>query len=161
MPVLDVEKAMRSLRKSPVILKALLNGVSDEQARHATDGPDGWSVTFVVCHLHDFEDVYLARTRMMLEHDHPHFPRVDHESLVVVNDYAGKSMLAVLDEWIARRRTFYALLSGLREDQWARVGTHPTFGEGTVLDFALTTALHDVNHIEQIVRALGAAEALI
>lgn len=160
MPVLDVEKALRSLRKDPVILKALLHPVTEDQARSATDGPDGWSVTFIVCHLRDFEAVFIARTRQMLDEEFPHLPRIDHEALVLTNDYASQSYQHALSDWIARRQAYLDLLAGLDESQWLRRGVHPYFGEGTVLDFAINTALHDINHMEQIVRALGTAEAI-
>jgi hypothetical protein len=41
------------------------------------------------------------------------------------------------------------------------IGVHLDFGDHSLLELAFNTALHDVNHIEQIVRALGFESALI
>ncbi|MDX1994543.1 MAG: DinB family protein [bacterium] len=161
MPILDPEKALRTLRKNPVILQGLLRDVSQEQAVAATDGPDGWRVLFVVCHLRDFETIFLERARRFLEEDTPHLARVDHEALMTQNDYAGQNLGEAFDEFVQRRRTFINVLEGLTESEWARRGVHPSFGEGSLLDFAINTGLHDLNHIEQIVRALGLSEAFV
>jgi hypothetical protein len=161
MPILSVEKALRSLRKTPVILSAILRDVDQERAASATDGPNGWSALFVVCHLRDYEDVYIERARLMLTTDNPHFQNIDHLALTVTNRYAEQNLRDVFDAFVEKRRTFVRLLEGLDEDQWARIGTSATVGECTVLELAINVALHDINHIEQIVRALELEQAVI
>jgi hypothetical protein len=161
MPLLNAEKALRSLRKTPVILYGLLSDVDQERAQTATDGPDGWSVLYVVCHLRDFEDVFSGRARQMVETDLPQFQVVDHEALVQQNRYGEQDLRQAFDGFLEKRRAFVRLLEGLTGEQWARRGVHPQTGESTVLEIALNTALHDLNHLEQIARALGLSEALL
>jgi len=43
----------------------------------------------------------------------------------------------------------------LSDEQWERRGQHPYFGETTILTQAVNNAIHDLDHIEQIARALG------
>ena len=154
MPILNVEKTIRSLRKTPVMLDALLKDVTHEQARQATDGPDGWSVLFIVCHLRDFEDIFCQRIRMALEQDCPLLPGVNQEALPAANYYAHQDFCLTLEAYLNRRHTLIGLLERLSAEEWARHAVHQEYGEGTVLDLAINVVLHDVNHIEQIVRAL-------
>jgi hypothetical protein len=155
MPILNVEKTIRSLRKTPVMLKALLRDVTPEQARQASDGPDGWSVLFIVCHLRDFEDIFYQRITMALEQDCPFLPSVNQEALPAANNYAYQDFHQALKAYSDRRRTLISLVERLNETQLMLRAVHQEYGEGTVLDLAINVVLHDVNHIEQIVRALG------
>lgn len=154
MPMLNVDKALRSLRKTPVILNALLKEVSQAQAQQATDGQNGWSVLFIVCHMSDFEDIFYRRVQSVLEQDCPRFPPVDQESLALTNDYAGQDFRQVLETYLQKRQAFIQRIESLTEEQLTRHGIHPETGDCTVLDIAINAALHDVNHLEQIVRAL-------
>lgn len=156
MAVLNQQKALRSLYKTPIILGTILRDVTSEQAQEATDGPDGWSVLYIVCHLRDYESIFYDRVQSALQHDTPRFPPVDNDGLIHSNDYATQSMREAFDAYQQKREQFMALLSGLSDAQWMRKGIHPATGEGAILDLAINTALHDVNHTEQIIAALHA-----
>ncbi len=154
MPILNPFKALRSLHRTPVILEAVLRNVTQEQAQQFTDGPDGWSVLYVMCHIADYEFIYSERMRLMLETDDPLFPDVDNDALIRDHNYAGQNLREAFQRYADQRRVLIALLEGLNDDQWARRGTYLTAGEGTVLTLAINIALHDLNHIEQIVHSL-------
>ena len=53
MSILTPAGLLRSMSRTPVILEGLLNGVDQGRATAATDGPDGWSVVEIVCHLRE------------------------------------------------------------------------------------------------------------
>jgi hypothetical protein len=154
MAVFDQAKAFRTLRQTPAILGALIKDLSQAQAQQARDGADGWNVIEIICHLRDFETIFHDRARGMVETDHPHFPRVDHLELAVKHRYAEQDLRAVLADYAQRRQAFMDWLSALSDEQWTRRGVHPEYGEYSVLELAYNTALHDVNHIEQVVKAL-------
>ena len=42
MAAITPERTLMALRKTPVVLNALLKGVTQEQAEQLTDGPGGW-----------------------------------------------------------------------------------------------------------------------
>ena len=44
MTMMTPDRFIRSVRKTPTILNAILRDVSEEQAHELTDGPGGWSV---------------------------------------------------------------------------------------------------------------------
>lgn len=155
MAIITAARALESLRQSPAVLDAVLHGVAPGRARRATDGPGGWSVVAVVCHLRDYEEVFHRRATLMLGGDTPPLPSPDPDELARTREYARADLGTALAAFHAGRRRFLDLLSGLDGEQWRRRGVHPRYGELTLLDLALHVALHDVNHIEQIVHTLG------
>ena len=161
MTMMQPEKFLRSMRKTPVILAAILRNVSQERAATATDGPDGWSVLEVMCHMRDFEGLFFRRARMMLESENPELPGYDQNELVKTNDYAGQKLSAAFQDYVHVRQQFVHFLAGLNDEQWHRRGIHPDVGDIDLLELVMNVSLHDINHIEQIVRALGLSEGLI
>lgn len=156
MPILTPFKALRSVRKTPASFEMLLRDVSQEQAVSATDGPDGWSVLFIMCHVRDYEGIYTERITMILEQDDPQIVLPpSNDQLAVQNNYAGQNLREVFEDYLAKRRALIARLESIGDEQWLRRGTMPKAGENTVLDMVVNTALHDVDHIEQVARTLG------
>ena len=155
MEIFSPDKALRDLPKTPVILKCILSGVDQQRAQTATDGPDGWSVLEVMCHLNDYEEIFAMRARRMVAEIVPNFPHADHLAWVTANHYAEQNLTATFATYLSRRRAFIAFLRGLTPEQWQRKGYTDVWGEVTVVQVAINATLHDVNHIEQIIRALG------
>ncbi len=153
MALLDKGKALRSLPKTLALLRFILQDVTQEQAMNSWDG--NWNVVFVVCHLRDLEAAYLQRVHMMLEMDNPTFPANDQQAMAIEGNYAEADLRTALAEFEALRREFIALVRSLSDVQWERRGQHPYFGETTILTQAINNAIHDLDHIEQIARALG------
>lgn len=153
MPMLEQGKALRSLPKTMALLRFILSDVTQEQAMNSWDGD--WNVVFIVCHLRDLEAAYLHRLHMMLQEDNPTFPANNNDAMAIERGYAQADLRTALTEFEALRREFIALLKSLSDDQWERRGQHPYFGETTILTQAVNNAIHDIDHIEQIARALG------
>jgi hypothetical protein len=148
-------KALRTMRKTPTILTTVLHGVTQEQAVALRDGPDGWSVLYIVCHLRDLETVFIQRAQDLLAMPNATLAVVSNEELIRLGDYDAQDMRAALKAYLERRQAFIALLESLDDEQWIRSGAHPVQGPATVLDVAVNAGLHDVDHIEQIIRCLG------
>jgi hypothetical protein len=153
--MLSTDKALRSLRKTPAVLDFVLRDVDQSRAQAARDGQDGWNVLEIVCHLSDLEAVYTERARLILEQDNPHFAPVDQVGLVTANRYGEQNFRQVLARLHEQRADFLALLESLTPEQWERHGVHPETGDTTLRELAINVALHDLNHIEQIVKALA------
>ena len=145
------------MENSAKILDLALADVSQEQARTARDGDDGWTVLEVVCHLRDYQDIFAERIRRMLEEEAPEFRLYDESArlaLVIDNDYANQDLRAVLDQYRARRRWLIERLSAAPESDWLREGR---FAADDVVDVEMAvvhTLLHDATHTEQIARVL-------
>jgi len=153
MALLDKGKALRSLPKTPALLRYILKDVTQEQAMNSWDGE--WNVVFMVCHLRDLEAAYLHRIHMMLNEDNPTFPANDNKAMAIERNYAGSDLRTALAEYEALRREYIVLVQSLSDEQWERRGQHPYFGETTILTQTINDAIHDLDHIEQIARALG------
>ncbi len=159
MPLLTAEKALRSLRKTPGLLRALLRDVDQQTAVTMTDGPDGWNVVFIVCHIADYETIYTERVRRLLREDEPQFDSpMDNDEMPMAHRYAEQDLRHMVGVFEERRREFIALIEGLNEEQLTRRGYHPVSGYGTALDYAINAALHDINHLEQIAKVLKVGE---
>jgi hypothetical protein len=150
--ILNPEKALRTLQKTPRLLDLALDGIDEQAGRILRDGPDGWSILYIVCHLRDYERIVARRVALILTEDDPVIPAIDNDALAREGDYAGQALTAVREELRADRAALLARLAALDDGQWARVGQHPQQGAGTLLAVAINTGLHDIDHLEQIAR---------
>jgi hypothetical protein len=155
MAIITPERYILALKKTPVLLKAILQGISQEQAIQMTDGPDGWSVIETLCHIRDYGDVSLTRAHCILEQARPVLPALKPEEEALKRDHKHQSIADELEAWLESRRALIALLEGLPAESWNRVGIHAEYGPMTLLEFAVSVTWHDINHIEQIGRTLG------
>lgn len=155
------DRFIADARRTPVILHALLHGVTPERAMSATDGPDGWSVVQVLCHLRDFEGFFRGRVELMLAQENPDLPGYDHEALAIERDYQHQDLRAVFADLLEQRRAFTALFETLTPEQFARGGVHPENGPITVFDALVQLTHHDLTHLDQIARCLGLSDRLL
>lgn len=155
MPILNRDKALRSLRKDRELLSMLLDGVSQEEALSRRDGADGWNAVEIMCHLADFESIFFDRARTMLVQDNPRFTKVDQLALVETNRYSEQDLGATWRRWTREREAFIDWLESLEDEALERAGIHPETGAMTILQLAINTVLHDIDHLEQLGRVLG------
>jgi len=116
-----------------------------------------WSIAEVVAHLVlEEERVMLPRFRRLASEDSPVFPTtrglVDHPNPREFGDE--------LTSFRHLRQQTLAVLDGISEADWRRVGTSPTRGSLTVEGWADYLARHDLEHLEQINSILAAPGAL-
>ena len=155
--ILNPSKVLRTLQKTPFILGTVLSSLSPAQVSAPCSDSDSWCVLFIVCHLRDYEEVVAQRVQLMLEYEQPLLPTLDNAALVKQYAYAQQDLDVVFAALVQRRRAVIKMLEGLTPDQWLRTGRHPEQGTGTILDVALNTSLHDIDHIEQVIRCVDAA----
>ena len=151
-------RGLLSIQQTPVIMQALLRDVDEAHARQSRDG-DGWNVIEILCHLNDVEIVLGDRMKSSSADNPPAFPPLNPDELAQQNRYSEQSLAPTLAQWLDRRRELIAYLKGLTADDTdARSGLHSSLGRITVSEQVGLLGLHDVNHIEQIARALGLGE---
>lgn len=149
------ERHIGAMRVSCDILGHILQGVTDDQARALRDGPDGWSILEIVCHLRDFDEIFHSRAQMMQAQDQPQLPAYDHEAMAVERTYQGEDLAQAYSALQASRERFIAFLADLTPEQWERDGVHPERDSFTMTDAAMQVGLHDLDHLEQITRVLA------
>ena len=139
------------------ILTHLLTSVDQTTAttlRDAHDGPRGWTVLEVLCHLRDFDEILRARAALIRDEETPRLPGYDHVAMAVERAYNQQELRTVLAEFTASRRATVALFAGLSDAQWTRAGIHPERGPFSMTDAVMQVGMHDVTHLEQITRIL-------
>lgn len=132
----------------------ILTTVSQETATTLRDGPGGWTILEVLCHVRDFDIFFYERAVMMLNQEHPTLPAYDHEQIAIDQRYNEQDLRRALADLLASRARFVALFQGLTTAQWERTGIHPERDHFGLTDAAIQVGHHDVVHIEQITRIL-------
>jgi len=158
--VLDLEGASAILRRTPDVLDTLLRTLPDPWIRE-NEGPDTWSSFDVVGHLVEAEATnWIPRMRHLLARgESAVFPPFDR--FAFVDKSKGKSMAELLDAFRTARDRSLRELDDMRltAGDLQRRGQHPEFGPVTLGQLVATWAVHDLNHLGQIVDVLARQHA--
>jgi|SRR5688572_2604831 uncharacterized damage-inducible protein DinB len=128
---------------------------TDAQARITfRDGGSGWTALETLCHLRDFEKVFLQRARLTVEQDNPALPFPKPDDVAAEGRYNEQDFEAALAEWKSNRATLIGYLKERSDADWERPAAHPTRGSLTLFDQLFLTAMHDTVHMEQMTRTL-------
>jgi hypothetical protein len=103
----------------------------------------------------------VPRVKLILEHgDAQPFVPFDRRGF---GDTAGVSTTELLDEFGRLRAANLAFLRGLslRPSQLSLPGRHPELGPVTLGQLLATWVVHDLNHIEQVVRVMSKRYELV
>lgn len=147
------DEILKTLAAGPVILRALLRGVGDQELRRRP-APGEWAIIEVVAHLADSDERSQARVRRMLAEDDPELPGYDEAELARVERYIERDLATELDRFERVRGEHVALLRSLDEAGWRRTGVHGEQGPMTVELYEAHGAGEDANHFAQIARLL-------
>jgi hypothetical protein len=151
----QLHEAIEVLAQTPATLDALLRHKSAAWL-HCRKAPEAFSAIDVLGHLTLAETVnWLPRIRMILAGDlrpFPPFERFDFQAII-----ADKSVAELLDNFAKIRRESLQTLESfhLTEQQLDLPGTHSQFGPITLRNQIATWAVHDLGHINQIVKTLA------
>lgn len=145
-----------SYEATPVILRALLAGVSVDEAGRWPD-PGSWALVEVVAHLADAETRAHERVnRMLREHD-PDLPAYDEAALAGEQRYLDRSLPDALRNFEQERAAQVTTLRALDEEQWRRTGQHVEAGAISIETYTAHMVAHDLIHLAQIARLLKPA----
>lgn len=155
----DLPAIVAVLARTPAVLRALLQDLPEPWlGKH--EGKDAFSPREVVGHLiHGERTDWIPRLAVILEHgDARPFERFDRLGYPDADQVA---LAALLDEFeTLRRASLDALRSrALGPSDLARAGRHPELGTVTLGQLLATWAVHDLNHLGQIVRVMSAGYA--
>lgn len=151
----SLDDSLAILGRTPAVLSALLTDLPAQWQR-ADEGDGSWSPYNVVGHLIDGERVnWLPRARHILAGDPRPFPPFDRTAHLA--DSQDQPIDELLATFARLRRDNIAALRGmnLRNDDLLRTGQHPEFGTVTLAQLLATWAVHDLNHIGQIVQTMA------
>ncbi|MEL7235902.1 MAG: DinB family protein [Chloroflexota bacterium] len=151
--------AIQQLQRNITIYSQVVLMIPADVATTARDGGDGWTITEVMGHLRDFEDIFMERARLTATEDMPPLRFPDPDALAQENNYNADKLADVYTAWAEKRRAFLAYLETLTDEQWSRPGAHPKRGPFTLNDQLLLAVWHDNLHLEQIVKILSEKHA--
>jgi hypothetical protein len=143
------------LRQAQLTVRHILEMTPRKALAEYRDDGLGWNVTEVLCHLRDFESVFLERAQLTANDDFPDLPFPDPDQLALDHKYGEEQAWPAFEDWQRRRLAHLEFLESLDEEAWERAGNHPTRGRFTLNQQLMLTAWHDVNHLEQITRILA------
>lgn len=157
----DLIRSREILERSPGVLRALLEDLSEEWTR-PNEGPDTFSAFDNVAHLaHTERTSWIQRARIILEHG-PAVPFPPVDRFGHYEESEGKSMTEVLDEFADLRaenvwaENVSTLRSwGLSDEQLSLDGEHPAFGRVSLRQLLAAWTAHDLGHLAQIARVVS------
>jgi uncharacterized damage-inducible protein DinB len=150
---------VQSMREAPDALKKLLDGISDALAKNPP-APGKWSVRQIMAHLADSELVAGYRYRSILgAEDGSPIPAYDQDRWAKAENYNDIPLADSLSSFSALRQMNLRLLESLPASAWDKYGLHAERGRESIRDLVQLVAGHDLNHIAQIRKILGAAQA--
>ena len=147
------QEPLKVLAATPKKLQRLVNGVSPAKLRKKP-APDKWSASEVLAHLADVEIVIGWRVRSVLGAPGTPVQAYDQDAWVKAGQYEKRSPRESLDQIAAVRRANLALYKMLTPEQWKLYGTHSERGQESVGHIVRMVAGHDLNHLQQIERAI-------
>ena len=135
--------------RGPLRLHDALNLVPDEAVKWRP-APGKWSAHEVVCHCADSETNGYARIRFLVAEKSATLQGYDQETWAVVFDYHALPLEPALAVVETIRGSTAALIRGLPDEAWTRVGHHTESGRYGAEDWLHMYADHLEIHARQI-----------
>ena len=140
----------RELENSTEMIRALLSGITAEEARvkpHA----GSWSILEVVCHLYDEErEDFREHLDFILHRQQEEWHRIDPESWVTQRQYNEQDFRKMQENFFVERRKSLKWLGELLNPDWETTYTSP-FGSMSAGEMLASWIAHDNLHIRQLV----------
>lgn len=152
LPCLDL------LEATPEILRGLMAGLSDEDARWKP-APDRFSVAEVLAHLsHSEGHCYRMRLDRFMSESLPEFEPDDAQ--MYLDLYRDVDPEDAFDHFEEQRETNIEYLRNLPSAASQRKALHREYGEITLSEMLHEWALHDLGHVRQIAELVRARKYL-
>jgi hypothetical protein len=151
----SLQSGKEILRRTPRELDAMLRDLPDSWTMQ-NEGPGTWSPYQVVGHmLHCEDDDWLDRAQVILRGDPEKlFDPIDREA--GFDRFRDWTLSDLLDRFTQIRGTNLVLLDSMvSEHDLDRPGRHPDFGPVTLRQLMATWVVHDLNHLDQIVKTMS------
>ncbi|HEY0098702.1 MAG TPA: DinB family protein [Pyrinomonadaceae bacterium] len=152
----QLDHATEILRRTPATLNSLLRRLPQKWSL-ANEGVDTWTPFDVVGHLvHGEETDWIPRARLILEYGESR-PFEPFNRYAMFEKSRGKSLSDLLDRFEQLRGESLQELEAmnLKPEMLGKRGMHPELGVVTLSQLLSTWVVHDLGHIDQIVRVMA------
>ena len=143
----------------PSLLRQVVAGMTPDQLL-ARPIEGKWSTHECICHLADFEPVYVDRMTRVIALEGPAYFGSDPDLYAAKLSYSARDVAEELNLIDACRRHMVRILRSLPESAFQRPGNHSEAGQQTLEKLLTNVTLHIPHHIEFIRekrKALGLA----
>ena len=137
--------AIALMEKTPQLLETMLGGVAPDVLRWKP-APDRWSISEVLSHFADSEDILAERVRRFVLEDTPILKEYQPSS----DGLPAGNPREYLSRFAFTRRELIQFLRTLPPDIGARTAQHSKLGLITLEQMLNEWASHDLGHIRQI-----------
>ena len=130
-------------------LVKMVDGLSEEAMNHQTD--EGvWSIRDHIAHFYDTQEMLDVRVDLMLNHDNPDLAAMAVYEFATEADRHPAAVRGILETFNRKREALVARLRDRPISDLYRPGSHPEFGELTILRQAAYMAYHEQVHLSEI-----------
>jgi uncharacterized damage-inducible protein DinB len=157
MPVKRLEHpALDHMASTPDVFRALLTGLSDEQA-YWKPTPGRFSIAELLEHLSHVEaHCFRIRFDEILATDNPEVEPYDQNAFYAEGTYSNREAEESLAHWEEQREDNLEFLHGLDAKVLSRTARHTVLGQFTLANLLNEWALHDLGHIRQLAELVRA-----
>ena len=151
----ELNNAIAVLKRTPEVLKALLQDLPDEWTK-TNEGGASWSPFDVLGHLiHGEQTDWMVRAEIILNQGSKSFTPFDR--FAQFQNSKGKTLTELLAEFEQLRKENLKLLAAknLSDAMLSLKGEHPELGTVTLAQLLATWVVHDLGHLAQISRVMA------
>lgn len=142
----ELEQQITAYEAAPAELLAAVHGLNREQLR-ARPIAGKWSTHEVVCHLADFEPIFLDRVKRIIVEHEPTLFDGDENQFFARGNYDARETADELALIVACRKHLAPILKALAPEDFARRGNHSTAGIITLEALLRKINYHLPHHI--------------
>ena len=147
--------ALLILERTPQVVSLLLRNLPPCWTQQ-NEGGDTWTAYDVIGHyIHGEKTDWIPRMKIILDNGDKRF--IPFDRFAQFNDSKGKSLEQLIDEFATLRKENIIKLKRIAPDDTAlsKKGIHPQFGEVSLRQLLSAWVVHDLTHINQIVRVMA------
>ena len=147
---MQFDSLYQELRNSAEMIRALLAGVTREEARLRPKA-DSWSMLEVICHLCDEErEDFREHLDFILHRQNEEYHAIDPQSWVTERRYNEQDFQTMQGRFFSERQKSLEWLQGLSKVDWDATYTSQ-YGSMTAGEMFACWVAHDNLHIRQLV----------
>ncbi|HEX7794058.1 MAG TPA: DinB family protein [Vicinamibacterales bacterium] len=158
----EIRAVLTLLSETPRQIARIVRGCGDQRLHRRPDA-DAWSAQEIVAHLRACAEVWGRSIDRMLMENHPTIRYVSPRGWIKKTNYLQLTFRDTLRAFSQERVVLVRTLSRSTATDWARGATFTatTLGrKATVLSYATRIADHEVRHLDQLRRTVGARSRL-
>lgn len=152
---MTLDELLKQYENGPDLLKTAIAGVREDQLDQ-TPVPGKWSIRQVVCHIADFEPVYMDRMKRVLVENNPTMFGGDPDVFAAGLHYDKRNVQEELELISVVRRQMAVILRNTDVEDFQRTGVHSEAGPLTLETLLERITRHIPHHVTFVAAKIAA-----